>query len=778
MKPKKGDSAGGDAMNFVTLLVLTASCVLFFTAGTSDAFALRKVRIPLYQRQYILVKVGIPGRVLTLRLRWDLSSSYLYDSPYTYSSSFSADGSDLFFLSEELPPIRLPVVYSQEPSQLLSPYLPFYNGLRQDTSGGVTYNGVLGMGPASFIWRYWTEYTISKYTLTLGGYDELDTLTRGIDISSGTGFKMEISCLPPENGTLPLDFTVEEEFTYIPVNIFPEIHTMLFKTKEHRISNEIYPVQGNGSRIGSKHIQFWLSSASSVIVSSFGAPEMALRIAEREGKNNSQITLGRLHTTEDFVYYRNMLTGNETVELVFDTFPSTPDGNASDGFLSMLVLIMWCVWSLEMVAMIYQWTVYGIFPRLRNLCSELRNRDVTWISAIKKKIYTQRKAQLTAEKQKPIGVQALVTPFPSGPESPPPAGAPVVSTTRHYHNPFDAYALNRGPVDWTMVACMLFLTRMLCFWTVYCAIWGFNSMRFVEHIAKFAYLDPLWGRVGYWATISFVIIVPLVVNLFFIRRYTHAGTNLTQMALIAAIWINRLPETTSLFFSLSVNIIWSTLFFFRALEWIFWVSLRGGDSSASMNIADVDEFPREKDLAKTSVTTTGRLSDTANELGSATMEALSSIKSADEVPLLPTVRNRTKRRGSADADANKPEEVNEKEATDQEIIDRSATRSYTAGEVILIVVWVFILLPCTCTWFYQLNVLPMVENLFPSHPMRHWIASFYIFGVILVVCWCNVTRTYLQILQQGVIEIREAFNELATKLRVQYEILSEHVANM
>jgi hypothetical protein len=756
-------------------LILTVG--LLFAVEIAEAFALRKIRVPLYQRQYVLVRVGIPGRTLVLRLRWDTHTTYLYDSPYSYSSSFSADGSDLFFLSSEIPPVRLPVVYGQEPSQLLSPYLPFYNGQRQDTSGGVAYGGVLGMGPNSFIWRYWTEYTISKYTLTLGGYDELDTLTSGIDIGSATGFSIGIGCLA--NGTLPLDFTVEEEFTYIPVDIFPAIHDMLFKTQDHRISNEIYPVHDNGTRIGTRSIAFWLSSASSVIVSSFGAPEMALRIAEREGKNSSRITLGRLHTTEDFVYYRNMLTGNETVELVFDTFPSTPDGQASEGFMSLLSLAMWCVWSLEMIAMIYQWTVYGIFPRVRSLCAELRNRDVSWISLIKKRVYTQRKDEIDAvkKKQKPIGAEAAIGGGKRG-HLPEEVDAGDHRSGRH-PNPFDAYVLNRGPVDWTMMACMLFLTRMLCFWTVYCAIWGFSSMRFAEHIAKFAYLDPMWGRVGYWAAISFVLAVPVIVNLFFIRRYTHAGTNLVQMALIGAIWINRLPETTSLFFSLSVNILWSTLFFFRALEWLFWVSFRGADSSMSMNMADVHEFPREGDLARTSVTTSGRLSDTASELTDATMEALSSIK-ADERPLLPTVRNRhRKKHSSGDDPSRSTEELRHgKEATDQEIINRSARRSYTAGDAVLLATWVFVLLPCSCTWLYQLNVLPMVETLFPSHPMRHWIASFYVFGVIFVVAWCNVTRTYLQILQQGVIEIREAFIELVIKLRVQYEVLSEHVSNL
>lgn len=736
------------------LLVLTVCEV-----QQTEALILKKIRIPLYQRQYVQLKVGIPGRVLTLRLRWDLSTNYLYDSPYSYSNTFGAEGSDLFFLAPDIPPVRLPVVYSQEPSQLLSPHLPYYNGLRQDTSGGVTYNGVLGMGPDSYIWRYWTSYTLSKFTLVMGGFDDVDTLSGGVTISSSTGFETFIHCLGEENGTLPLDFKPEEEFTYIPIRIFPEIYHMLFETKDHRISDNIYPVFANHTRAGEAQLVFWMSSTSSVIMTSFGGPEMALRISEREGKNQSQITLGRIHLLEDFVYFHDKVTGKEIVQEVFDTYPATQENQAAEGFLALLALALWCWWSLEVVSMVYQWTAYGIFPRVRHLCNELRNANVSWISSVKKKYAEQvKKTNSAAGTEKHIGALLFEGKLPGDCTT-----SPSIRTK-------EARILNTGPVDWTMLSCILFLTRLICFWTAYLAIFGFKSVRFAEHLAKIAYLDPMWGQVCYYGLLVLVMGIPLVVNTFFIRRYTFAGCVLIQISLLAAVWINRLPETTSLFFSLAVNLIFSSLITIRVFEWLAWCAFRGADSALTANVTDVNEYPSERDLSNTSITTAGRFKDAVSEVQQMTSEALYQIKTDVILPTTsPTVRRKKKH---DEEDTTPPDHEVRKEASDKLLLSRMRDRVYTAGDVFLLIIWIFLLVPSVCVWLYVINVLPMIENIFPTHPMRAWMASFYL--VIIFICsWSGVCRTFLQILQQGVIDIKESMIELSNSLRVQHELLGE-----
>jgi hypothetical protein len=296
-----------------------------------------------------------------------------------------------------------------------------------------------------------------------------------------------------------------------------------------------------------------------------------------------------------------------------------------------------------------------------------------------------------------------------------------------------------------------------------------------------AYIDAFWGRLGYWSLIVFTLATPMVVNLQFIRRYTYAGTALVQMSLIGAILINRLPETTSLFFSLAVNIIFSSLFLNRVFEWLTWCAFRGPDIALSTNIAAVDEFPDERELMDSSVTTSGRLKDAAAELEVLTKDAVATIQRetiGSKEPLLPTRRPMGSSGARKKSDDKRPEESpRREEASDADIIKRSANRRYTAGERLLLCFWILVLLPGSLTWAYLLNVLPMVENLFPYHPMRYWISAFYLFGVVLMSAWCGVCRTYLQILQQGVIEIREAVIDLSTRLKVQFELLWEQLQN-
>lgn len=746
-------------LGLLLLVVLVAILALF--PDVSEALIQKSIRIPLYQRQYIQVKVGKPGRVLTLRLRWDKNQIFLYDSPYTYSNTFGDAGSDVFYLSPDIPPLRLPVVYAQEPSQLLSTYMPFYNGLRQDTSGGVAYSGVIGLGPASPVWTHWKNFTVSKYTLVLGAYDPLDTLADAPNITSKTGFGTLINALGVVNGTLALDFKPEEEFTYVPLRIFPQVYDLLFKKAEHRISNAIYPISSSDPAVqtpDTKRLVFWMSSTSSVIVTSFGGPEMALRIAEREGKDSSQITLGRIHMLEDFVYFQDKATGEEIIQEVYDTFPATEEGHASEGFLSLLALILWSWWSLETASMVYQWNVYGIFPRVRQLCNELRNANLSWIGR-RRQLSTSPPATRSSKPQTLIG-DSITN---GGVDSP--------SSSHPYPT------LGIGPVDWTSVSCLLFLTRLVCFWTFYTSIWGFKAARFAEHLAQLAYIDHLWGTACYYILLAMIIAVPLLVNTFFIRRYTHAGISLINMTLLICIWINRLPDTTSLFFSVWVNLLLSTLVTFRVFEWISWSCFRGSDSAISKTISDAKEFPTEVALANTEITTSGRAHQLIREVREMSAEAIERVREVESggsgtYKRLPVYRSQKHIDDDDDNEEGDDTLASRAEIPDQALLRRIRDAPYSTGEVILVLLWTAILAPCVCLWLVTLNVLPFIETMFPVNPARIYLAVFYLIGFAMYFAWATVCRTFLQILQQGVVELREAFIELTTNLKAQHKNVS------
>lgn len=714
-------------------LVLLLFLCCFLWIGGSLALIQREIRIPLYQRQYVQVKVGHPGRPLTLRLRWDLNVNYLYDSPYTYSNTFSSTGggSDVFYLSPSILPLRLPVIYDREPSQLQSSLLPHYNGMRQDTSGGVSYNGILAMGPTSAIWQYWSSFTISKYTLVLGGaFDPVDSL--GIDaiqLKSKIGFLTLIDALGSENGTLPIDFDLAEEFTFVPLRIYPSIYDLVFKKNDHRISNLISPNNSTSSR---SSLLFWMSSSSSVITTSYGGPERTLQISERAGKNASQITLGRIHLLEDFVYHQNKATGMEVVQEVYDTFPSAEDEHAPDAFLALLSLILWAVWTLETSPMLYQWNAFGIFPRVRQICNELINTNLMNL------LITTSSTPTTKPTAKPIGDSIFRSP------------SSLPSPSQPYPT------LGIGPVDWTIVTCMLTLTRILSLWTFYISIWGYRSSRFAEHLARFAYLDPWVGKAQFYAILCFVLVIPFVVNTYFIRRYTHAGTSLIQCALLLCVWIHRLPDTSSLLFSVFINLLLSSLVLLRVCEWLSWASFRGSDSAISIIVAKVKEYPSEQALSKSEVSSIGRLQQTSKEVQGMIQDTIHRLKHpGTHQQRLPTYRP-----SSTPSGLPSPPEV-----PDQELLERSLAGRYSTGEVILLVLWILVLLPSATTWVLTLNVIPVVEILFPTHPARIWMAAFYLAAFLAYFAWATVCRTFLQILQQGVVDIREAMIVFANNLK-------------
>ena len=122
-----------------------------------DAYLRTNVTLAIHQSQYVSVHVGNPGRTLVLRLRWDMSTSYIYSMPDAWSDTYSPryGGTELFYLGATK--LRLPVVVGQrEPDP------------RLDSSGSVTHDGSLAMGRDSELWLRWRCFTLSRHALILG----------------------------------------------------------------------------------------------------------------------------------------------------------------------------------------------------------------------------------------------------------------------------------------------------------------------------------------------------------------------------------------------------------------------------------------------------------------------------------------------------------------------------------------------------------------------------------------------------------------------------------
>lgn len=721
------------------LVVCPCSCIINQT-----------VRIPLYQHQYADVLVGEPGKVVTLRLRFDDAQTYLYASPYGYSNTFTDPPftSDLFYLSPQVPPVRLPVVYGTEPDQ------------RLDTSGGVTADGSLGLAAGAAVWTYWTTFTLSQFTLTLGGpVDLLDVWEGGANVSTTEPvYGSEMPALGVANGTWPLSLNLSFEWTAFPLAVYPDVYQLLFdRDSDGRAEIEIFSLASRDPSL-----VYWMGASSSVISTSYGGTEQVLRISEREGLNASEITMGRIQTLEELVYFLDMVTGLQIVQRVFDTFPATPGGDNPEALLSILVGLVWIWWKLETAAMVYHFELSGMFPRTKTLCASLRTASLDWL----------RKGETDAAVAAPIG-DAIDSAPAANTDAPP-------SLVTQPPEPEDFSTLGTGPVDWTMVSCVLFLARLVCFWVAFVALFVFRSARFVAHLAKFVYVAPLAGEITFYVVASFVALVPLLVNTCFIRRYTHAGVSLIEQSLLACFWLARLPDYTSFYFAVVLNLIFATVQTLLVFEWLGALILRGPDSALAKILAGAREFASERDLIETPVTTLGRVRQTAREAWHATRDTLERVRDDTGGPI--SLTQRPPRATAQDAEAafvhkaNLLAETVESDAdadvlTDQEILARSALRPWAAGDVLLLVLWLVVLTPATAGWLVVFNVLPAIEVFFPNNPVRGWMAALYLVAV-MVSGWSIACQQWLQILQEHFIDVKEALIAFAARLRDRWKTIN------
>lgn len=114
------------------------------------------VKLPVVQQRYIEVILGNPGRPFLLRLDFGLNTSIVLFS--SVEDTFKD--------------------YSSYPSTLLAYFGPALvrlsfrvSGILRDSLLPLTYDGVLGLGHRSDVWKYWSRLTVSPHRLVLGDYD-------------------------------------------------------------------------------------------------------------------------------------------------------------------------------------------------------------------------------------------------------------------------------------------------------------------------------------------------------------------------------------------------------------------------------------------------------------------------------------------------------------------------------------------------------------------------------------------------------------------------------
>lgn len=644
-----------------------------------DALAKVSPRIPIYERQYLKdIRVGSPGKRLTLRMRWDLDDTYLYESPRTYSETFTdvgKQGTDLFYLRNDIEPVRLPVTYAQEPDDPYNKSSPFYNGARLDTNGGVTYHGSIGLGPNSPLWSVWTRFTVSTFTLTLGKDDDLDTLLDGdqADSASGQLFQATINS-DGVTASIPVEFKLSEEFTYLPLSVFSDIVNALAITPRLPVK-----VQGDAS---SSEIEIWLSTTSSFVISPLGGPEDTLRLSEQEGRNKSEIIIGRIQLLSNFVVYRDLVRNITRIRQTYDTYPLSSTGQYPQAVMGLFAALLWCIWALVTTPSTYQWLVYGMLTHHKGSLAHLKKSIVK-----------------VSQKDKLIGAESL-----------PPRDDASIQRQR---NEFQQ-ANNSGPVDWMLIRSLLFLARLVCFSTFVIAVWGFQSARFSGRLADLGGTSKLVGIIIFWMVAVFQFVTPFVVNVLFIRRYTHAGVILVWTCLGLALWINVLPSTNTFSFIVFIrNLLLGFFVSIIGMLWPMWCSIRGPDSIISRRVTEAKEFLHEQAYIQPVV-----------------YEASLDILGAEHQlpPLASNPRN-----------------------------------SWEAAEILIMAMWCVFLVPLLLSWLVLINFLPFLQSKLPHAVALQVICSIALVAAVFFCAFAIAGSVFTQIHQEASIEYREQTLQLLEK---------------
>lgn len=150
----------------ITAALAVVVCAALVCGSLGDGLPARDVQtIPIHYNHIVTLMVGQhEGRWVRFRMRWDLDQSYLFVAPSSFSNTWRS--------------LAIPDEYDQpRVSDLISigsavRRIPFVVGLapgdQRETSDGVTYEGVLGLGPASALWHSWQAHTYQSSELTLG----------------------------------------------------------------------------------------------------------------------------------------------------------------------------------------------------------------------------------------------------------------------------------------------------------------------------------------------------------------------------------------------------------------------------------------------------------------------------------------------------------------------------------------------------------------------------------------------------------------------------------
>lgn len=521
------------------------------------------VRIPIYGKQFVKLYVGNPGKTITFRLRHDLNQSYIYDAqPQQYSDTYTSD-SDVVYFNDRY--IRLKFFYGiVEPDQRLS------------TATNIPYGGVLALGSGSDIWTYWPSFTRSKFVLTLGG--DLDCLdcaagAKALQYTLEDPITAETECglsAETEDAVVyPLELRISDDYTYLPATLFT---TLDVKPRQQlsivRIDNTApqCPVADSSlESAANRQIVLSVDSDVNFIYTPYNSKENLLRISETNIQQPvTGIAIGVIMLMEDAVLYVDFVTRKASVVKAFYSYPRTPFHVAT--FIPFIAVLLTLWWFVETHPMFVQWTK-ELFFRFAVILPISKLRTAR---SFAEQSNDNEATNLRQRRKLVEAAAASIIKSPSSDTSEIRAKAWTTQFKRQYIQAFSS-------IDWETVAQLLSLTRLLVLATVFVAVFGLESHRFVYRTMSWLSIDPAFGTVLFYILIVQLFVFSALVTESFTLRYPAAANALVQYMLFMCVWVAQLHERDTNLLDQFISLIVCTAAVTRLLEWVFWNAIRGPD---------------------------------------------------------------------------------------------------------------------------------------------------------------------------------------------------------
>lgn len=153
--------------------------------------SLKPLRLELVDENFVQLYVGSPPRLYSFFVSLHLSDVELHSNQigaqsHSMETLSDAHGTELFSLGEHR--LRLPFIF-------IGPALAHTVHLTTSLSP----SGTLGLGPLSPLWRYWRNFTYTKESILLGGYDSFLQMHRshpppflaGSGLANGVPFELD-----------------------------------------------------------------------------------------------------------------------------------------------------------------------------------------------------------------------------------------------------------------------------------------------------------------------------------------------------------------------------------------------------------------------------------------------------------------------------------------------------------------------------------------------------------------------------------------------------------